>query len=196
MKPEQTSDKQTRHGCAVTAEVMPASTALRFVLDPANRVVPDVKQTLPVSEAIWLSPRRSVVQEACEKGIFRRLHPDARWEAALPQQVTWLLRRRLLELLHLARRSGAVTGGYEKVRSRLMRGDAAILLQAVDAAEDGKNKVAGLAKAHAVPIYEVLGRDELAAVTGRENQVHVALKPGGLTDEITALCRLLLAYET
>jgi hypothetical protein len=114
----------------------------------------------------------------------------------LAQQVEALALRRCLDLLGLARRAGAVVAGFEKVKAALRAGEVGLLVQAADAAEDGRHKIRALARAVApkTPVVQFCGAAELGAAVGREAVVHVGIAPGrfaaGLAREIQRLADL------
>ena len=114
----------------------------------------------------------------------------------LAQQVEALALRRCLDLLGLARRAGAVVAGFEKVKAALRAGEVGLLVQAADAAEDGRHKVQALARAVAprTPVMQFCSAAELGTAVGREAAVHVGIAPGrfaeGLAREIQRLAGL------
>ncbi len=161
---------------------------LRFVVGPDGGVVPDLDGKLP-GRGLWLSPRRDMIERACRRNLFARAaRAPVRAPADLAEQVARMLRRRCLDLIGLARRAGLVTAGYQKARSQLAAGRAGVLVQARDAAQGGREKLAALARATVPsgPVVEVFGAEELGRVLGRESAVHVVLAPGPLTDSFVA----------
>ena len=46
-----------------------------------------------------------------------------------------------MNLIALARRSGSAVAGFEKVMKTLAGGDVAVLLEAIDGADDGRKKL-------------------------------------------------------
>lgn len=177
-----------RRRCAVTRRVLDKSALIRFVRAPDGAVVPDIDQTLP-GRGVWVSAERALVAAACRKGILARTGrvPDdlaARCEAALAA--------RALALLGLARRAGRLAIGARAVRAALATGAAAVLVQARDAAADGRGKLERL-RAAAVPgcaAVTVFDRAELASGLGRD-AVHIAMHAGGLAEKFkTAAARL------
>lgn len=164
--------------CIVTGAVKPKESLLRFVVAPDGTVVPDLENTLP-GRGLWLSPRRDMIETALAKKSFARaarrkvtVPPD------LPDRVEALMRRRSLDLIGLARRAGAVTAGFEKVRALLRdeRQGAVVLLAACDASEDGRNKVRALAPE--VPLVDQFTGAELGAALGRDISVHAVVTRG------------------
>lgn len=179
--------------CALTRVQRPRERLLRFVVDPDGMVVCDAAARLP-GRGIWLSPERDVLNTAARKGVFARaakravIVPEdlsARAEAALAA--------RALQSIALARRAGAGVAGFEKVAAMLRSGRAGLLLTARDAAADGREKLARLARD--IPVIGLFGRDELGRIFGREAAVHVAVAAGDLADRIEVDCDRLAGFR-
>ena len=179
--------------CIVTGQVRPKAEMLRFVLSPAGEVVPDLGAGLP-GRGIWLSARRDVVNTALAKRLFARA---ARRAAIVPDdladRVEELLVRRCLDALGLARRAGQAVCGYEKVRAEIKARRAAAVIEARDAAADGRGKMRALATG--LPVVELFDAAELGGVFGRETAVHVAMAPGGLADRLLRETALLAGFR-
>lgn len=143
---------------------------------------------------LWLTARRDIVAEAVKKRLFARAaKAPVVVEAGLEDRIEALLARRCGELLGLARRSGAVLAGFVKVRAGLAKGEVAVLVEALDAAEDGRGKLGGAARG--LPIVSCLDARETGAAIGREHAVHVALKPGRLAELFLAEARRLAGFR-
>lgn len=179
--------------CVATGTVRPKDELLRFVVSPAGEVVPDIEQRLP-GRGIWLSARRDVVNTAVGKRLFAKA---ARRAVTAPEdladRVHAALLRRCLDALGLARRAGQAVCGFEKVKAELKAGRAAALVEARDAAEDGRAKMRALAPA--VPLVEVFDAAELGMPFGRDQAVHVALAPGGLARRLVREAGLLAGFR-
>jgi predicted RNA-binding protein YlxR (DUF448 family) len=151
---------------------------LRFVRAPNGAVVFDAAATLP-GRGMWLSPSGIVIEQAIKRGVFSRaakasvqVSPDLR------RDVEAALRRRLIELLGLARRSGLAVAGFVKGREWLTAGKAGIVVQAADGSAEecirfryGKD---------VGPVVSVLSGAELGHVFGRPIAVHVVVGAGRL----------------
>lgn len=184
--------------CAVTGEQLPQSAMIRFVVGPDAVVVPDFSGKLP-GRGIWLSPSRNVIEKACQKNAFARAAKTAaRPPEALLDQLEATLEKRCLHTLGLARRSGQLTAGFEKVKAWLSAGKVSVLFQAQDAAEDGKGKLRALARAvnPDLQIVELFDARQLGHALGRDAWVHVALGPGGIADSLVADVARLSAIRT
>ena len=124
-------------------------------------------------------PRRDIVERAVAKRAFARA---ARRPVEIPQglsdRVEVLLARRCCETLGLARRAGLAVAGFERVSEAVRRGDAALLLLALDGAEAGRRRLAGLAQG--IATAAVLDAAEIGAAFARERTVFVAVGSGPL----------------
>lgn len=179
--------------CIATGQVRPKGELLRFVVSPSGEVVPDLEHRLP-GRGIWLSGRRDVVNTALSKRLFAKA---ARRAVTVPEDLAdrleGLLCRRCLDAISLARRAGQAVCGFEKVKAELKAGRAAVLVEARDAAEDGKCKMRALASG--LPVVELFDAVELGAPFGRDQSVHVALTPGGLARRLTEEAALLAGFR-
>ncbi len=182
--------------CLASGQVLPKESLLRFVVGPESQVVPDFAERLP-GRGLWLLPRRDMMERACKKNLFARAAKrQVRLPSDLAEQVERLALGRCLEQLGLARRAGAVEIGFEKVKSALKADRIGLLLQASDAAADGREKLAGMARAVGgeTAILQFCGAAELGAALGREAAVHVGVARGrfaaGLQRDIERLAGL------
>jgi len=174
--------------CIVSRAVHPKQKLIRFVVGPDQTLVADLNERLP-GRGFWLSARRDALQAALKRGLFAKAaRAPVQVPEDLAERLTTALRRRCLELLGLARRAGLVTLGFERVHGTLAAGRAAVLIQAGDAAEGGRHKLAALARATLpdLPQVESFTAEELGRALGRDQAVHLALAPGGLTTQFLA----------
>ncbi|MCG8359185.1 MAG: RNA-binding protein [Kiloniellales bacterium] len=172
--------------CIVTGEIRPKRDLIRFVVAPDGRLHPDLKGELP-GRGLWVLAERAAMLKACASGAFAKA---ARRRVELPEDLPAMveqgLRRRCLELIGLARRSGPVAAGFEKARAALRAGKAAALIQAVDAAVQGRQRLSALAQAASpgLPEIALFTAVELGRPLGRDGQVHLVLGPGPVTDRL------------
>ena len=179
--------------CLVTREVKGRDQMIRFVLDPAGQVVPDVDGRLP-GRGMWLSAERNVLNRAAGANLFARAaRTPARVQANLAEQVERLLVGRALDCLGLARRAGQVAVGFEQVRTCLRSSSAAVLVAAADGAPDGRGKLRRLAPD--LPVITAFSGAELGAALGRERVVHLAVAPGRLAQRLLCYTRRLAGFR-
>jgi hypothetical protein len=173
--------------CIVTRAVLPEEKLVRFVIDPQGQVVPDVAAKLP-GRGMWVSADRKTLERAIGKGHFSRA---AKAPVAVTSDIVNRVERLLVERmcgdLGLARRSGQLTLGFDNVARALSGANPpTVLIEASDAAHDGRRKLRGMAKGAVPAVVDCLSRAELSLALGRENVVHAALKSGRLSERLAA----------
>jgi len=163
--------------CIATGEVQPKYGLIRFVAGPDDVVVPDILGKLP-GRGVYVAADRAALQRAVDKNLFARgLKQKVSVPPDLVDAVERQLVRRVVDLISLARKSGAAVAGYEKVKAWLDREDAEVLIQAIDGSGRGKSK---LSTPHFGRYIGWLTADELGMAFGRETVIHAALASGGL----------------
>lgn len=179
--------------CLVTGKVATKETLIRFVIGPDGMVTPDIDEKLP-GRGLWLSANRDVLNTACAKNTFARA---ARKRVVVPTDLTArveaLLSARCLNLIGLARRSGGVIAGFEKVKSLLSKQGVGILLAARDGADDGRKKIKAMAPE--TPLVSLFTSAELGGALGRETVVHAVVLPGKMARRLLNLCGKLEAFR-
>lgn len=185
---EEFSKSSPQRRCIVTREALDKAELIRFVLDPDGNVVPDLKGNLP-GRGLWVKAEAQTIAEAVKRNAFAKAaKTPAKAAKDLADQVAFLLKRQICDLIGLAKRGGMLVSGFEKVERRLRAGNVAILIEASDAADDGRAKLARLA-GNGVEIWTPLTGVELAQALGRETAVHVAVTPGGFATKLQAALR-------
>ncbi|WP_374654419.1 RNA-binding protein [Dongia sp.] len=174
--------------CIVTRQVMEKGRMIRFVAGPAGDIVPDLKGDLP-GRGFWVSADRETLTEAVRRHAFTKVTKgQAKADAGLPDRVAQLLERQLLDQLGLAKKSGQLVAGFDKVEAALRAGQVKFLLEASDGSSDGRGKLARLA-GPGVEIWAPLPSEALAPALGRLHAVHVAVKPGGMAERLRVTLR-------
>ncbi|HEY1504923.1 MAG TPA: RNA-binding protein [Stellaceae bacterium] len=183
----------TSRRCLLTGAVRPKTELLRFVVDPQGHIVPDIAGKLP-GRGLWLTAQRAIVAEASSKRVFARAaKAPVVVSEGLEDRVAALLAQRCIDILGLARRSGLAVAGFVRVKEALTAGKAALLVEATDAAADGQEKLAALARS--LPRVACLDARELGGAFGREQVMHVALGKGRLADLFIAEARRLQGFR-
>lgn len=168
--------------CIVTGESQPKAGLIRFCLSPEGMMVPDVLSRLP-GRGIYVTASREALDKAIAKGLFARaakqpvtLAPDmlALIEAQLVRRVT--------DYISMARKAGEAVCGFEKVKDWLNKDRAAILIQASDGSERGKEKL--FPPEGEGSLIGCLTSGELGLAFGRERAIHAALAAGRLTTRV------------
>lgn len=164
--------------CIATGEVQPKFGLIRFVAGPEGQIVPDINGKLP-GRGVYVAADRAALEKAVSKKLFSRgLKTQVQVSADLVDDVERQLVRRVVDLISLARKSGAAVAGYEKVKDWLSKEEAQILIQAADGSGRGKSK---LSTPHFGHYIGWLTADELGMAFGRQTVIHAALASGGLS---------------
>jgi len=167
--------------CIATGEVQPKYGLLRFVAGPDGQLVPDILGKLP-GRGVYVAADRAALEKAVAKKLFARgLKRQVKVPDGLVDEVEAQLSRRVIDLLSLARKSGAAVAGYEKVKTWLDKEEAQVLIQAVDGSGRGKSK---LSTPHRGKYIGWLTADELGMAFGRQTVIHAALASGGLAQRV------------
>jgi len=160
----------------------PQAELIRFVLDPDNRVVPDLAQKLP-GRGLWVSADAVILGKAVRTNAFAKVtRCRASVSPELADQVGLLLLKRCQRWLGQAKGAGVLQLGYFQVREALLQGAVSVLIQSSDAAENGKAKLASLAGE--MVVVTCFSRTELGAAVGRAAAVHMALTSGKITTRL------------
>ena len=168
--------------CIYTRETSSRVQMIRFAVSPDGVVVPDLEEKLP-GRGLWLTARGDIIRRACAENSFSKAaRRNVTVPADLPVRIAALLNRRCLDLIGLARRSGAAVAGFEKVRAALDAGDAALLIEATDGADDGREKLAR--RAAGIETLSMWTADQLGVPFGRDRVVHAAILANGLSDRL------------
>ncbi len=183
-------ESSTFRRCIVTRQALEKPAMIRFVIDPEGRVTPDLKERLP-GRGLWVTANRAILAQAVAKNAFAKAaRQSVRVSPDLADRVAELAKREVAELLGLAKKSGQLTAGFEKVEARLRAGRIGVLIAASDGAEDGRVKLARIAGS-GVEICAPLNAAELAQALGRDRAVHAAIRPGGIATRIAIASRRL-----
>ncbi len=182
---EATFARQRR--CIVTGDVVSEAELVRFVASPNREVTPDLAAKLP-GRGLWVRAQREILDRAVARGQFSRAAKEQLTAASdLADRVEMLLVARMSGDLGLARRSGFIVMGFDNVARALDEKKPPVaLVEASDAAPDGRRKLLGTALARGLSPYMIdcLTNGELSLALGRENVVHGALKSGRLSERL------------
>ncbi len=187
--------KSPSRKCIVTTKILAKEELVRFVLGPENTVYPDIDNKLP-GRGVWSILSEEAIKKTIQGKIFSKVFrkkvniPDN-----LDTQIENLLLHKLMNALSLAKKSGKVITGFEKVRIALKDDKVALLLSASDGSNDGKSKIASLMH-DKNNIYEVLTSGEMSEALGKENAVHVAIIKSGITGTVEKAISRLNKYRS
>jgi predicted RNA-binding protein YlxR (DUF448 family) len=162
---------------------LPKEAMIRFVLDPARNIVPDLAERLP-GRGMWLSAKADVIERAASRGAFSKA---TRGEVHVPPDLRARiedgLRGRVRDLVGFARRAGQAVSGWQASREWLHADRAGLMVQAADGSPAEKARLVGHRR---VPVVSPLDAAELGLPFGRDRAVHVAIARGRLAERIAA----------
>jgi uncharacterized protein len=178
---------------------------IRFVVGPDGFIVPDLKETLP-GRGLWVKSDSESLGVTIKKNLFSRAAKRAvKVPENLSELVQGLLKKRALEALGLARREGILISGFEKVATALKSSKMSSqkstkvswLIEALDGASDGRNKLMSTALTQDPPvkICGIFSNDELSLALGLENVIHLALPEGRKSQRFTREILRLKGFE-
>ena len=184
---------EVQRRCIVTGDSRDKGELVRFVVGPDDGLVPDIEGKVP-GRGLWVSADRQSLVTAVKKGLFSRA-ARRRVEAGeeIVGMVEALLRKRCLNLLGMGRKSGSVLTGFEKVKASIGAGNAVLIIEAKDGAEDGKRKLA--AARRGLPVIEEFSNHELSLALGRENVIHAAVTNSRLAKAFQNEVRRLVGIQ-
>jgi len=173
--------------CAATGERLSEDRLLRFALDPAGVVIPDVAAKLP-GRGVWTISTRDAVATAARKGGFARgFKRNVSASAGLADQAEALQAKRCLDFLGIARSAGDLILGADAVDMAIRKAKPAWLIEASDGAEDGRNKILGLAFGlwGRISVAGCFTSEELGVALGRDRVVHGLIPVGRIAHRWT-----------
>ena len=184
--------------CIVTGEVLPEAQLIRFVADGENRIVPDLAAKLP-GRGLWVKADHATIAKAVAKNLFARAaEAQVKADADLPNRCEKLLLASLRNSLGLARKSGELILGFEKLDQALRSPNPpAVLVEASDGAEDGQRKLVGaaLAGGHAPFVIGCFSAHELDLALGLNNVIHAGLRAGRSAERLVLDARRLEGFR-
>lgn len=177
----------------LSGTVLPVESLIRFCVSPTGELCPDLAHKLP-GRGVWVQADRGKIAEAVEKNLFRKA---ARKKVVYPEDligiVDSLFVARIRSLIGFAKKAGVLVTGFEKVAELLRKGRAVAVLEASDAAADGREKILRLCGS--VPVFDLLTAEQTAGASGAEICVHAALTEGGAADLLIAELRRFAAFR-
>lgn len=197
-KPKPSKKQEAERRCIATGETHPKAGLIRFVVGPEGQIGPDLAERLP-GRGIWVTGTREALEQAIAKKAFARsAKQQVQVSENLVDLVERLLEARTAETLGLARRSGELIMGLERVFETLDRDPVAALIEASDAGRDGSRRFHAKLKAAELtdlPLLKELTSGQMGLALGRLNVVHAALKKGRMQEKVLADFARLSAWR-
>ncbi len=168
--------------CIVTGKVLNKQDLLRFTVLPDGQLIPDFKKKLP-GTGIYVSASRDNLSVAVNKNIFSKvLKRNVKIAPDFIITVTTLLKQNGLQLISLSRKAGILRTGFDKVSDSLKKGRISFIIEAIDAGNDGHNKILSLARG--LEIFNIYTVEELDKALDKNNTVHLAFEKSEMANKI------------
>jgi len=182
-------------------EVRDPAQMIRFVLGPENVVYPDILGKLP-GRGTWVSATREDLDMAMNKGGFKRgFKGNAKLPEDLAAQVEAGLRKQVLSMIGMAKKSGKLFIGFDQVMTAARSDALGWRIEASDGAEGSRGKIRTLSKAVAREVELAMPRvigcfhsAELGAVIGRDAIIHCAVPHGRIAKSLGMTTRRLSGF--
>jgi predicted RNA-binding protein YlxR (DUF448 family) len=186
--PDRRGHKSRERKCLARNEVRDPADMIRFVRDPENKVVPDITGKLP-GRGVWVSADLENLEKAIKSGAFPR---GFKSKVTVPDDLVGLvedgLKRSVLGLLSMSKKSGRIALGVDQVIALARDGSLGLRIEAQDGAADGRGKIRTLSRAVArelerkdPPVIGCFTAHELGDIMGRDKLVHAGLGRGKLS---------------
>lgn len=183
--------------CIVTREILDQSEMLRFVAGPDGTICPDIRKKLP-GRGVWICCRRALVEEAAGKNIFARaLKAKCKVQPNLADLIDAQLQARCLDMLSLARKSGQLITGFDKISTKLATCDPAVLLHSTDGSIDGHTKLEGRFKRQNPQgsVIKLFTSQQMALALGGTNVIHAVITHGTMLQTVNEALYKLQKYR-
>jgi hypothetical protein len=177
-----TVELETRK-CVWTGQIKNKADLLRFVVLKDGTCLPDFNKKLD-GRGFYLSNSKKMLQELTEKKkpLNKILHKDVIIAENTPQIVEQILQKKALDAINLARKSGDLVLGFEKVKESVGKSTVAFVIKASDAGADGQHKIAE--KAKDLEQWSLFDIDTLSRTLNRENTVYLGVKKGPMSSMV------------
>jgi predicted RNA-binding protein YlxR (DUF448 family) len=189
--PDKRGHKSKERRCVALGEIRDPRDMVRFAKSPDNIVVPDIAGKLP-GRGVWVSADKVLMHKAIKSGAFAR---GFKSKVCLPEdlseQVEAGLRRSVLALISMAKKSGQIAVGFDQTIGMAREGALGLRLEAANGSSDGRSKIRTLSRAVArelelgdPPIIGCFTKTELGETMGRDKLVHAGIKRGKLCKKL------------
>ena len=124
--------------CSITKNMYPSENMIRFVLFPDNRYTLDLNHEFQGKEFFVLASKSTLARV---KDFVGDIDKEPQVDN-LVLRIDSIIVKRIVSLIALARKSGKVILGYDKIQRLLLRNKIELLLQAKDGSESRKSGLA------------------------------------------------------
>lgn len=166
--------ERTCTGCRAVHE---KTELIRYVCAPDGQLLVDYRSKLPGRGAYTCVDRECIVSAVKQNGFSRAFKkPISVVDSdALLLVVVQSLNARILNLIGMARKAGAIVSGSNSVLQELGKPTAHLLVVANDAAAGTADKILNKAKGCEVPDVKLFDKRKLGSAVGRDERSHLVV---------------------
>ena len=139
MKSIKNKNEIKKHFCSVTKKMYPSENMIRFVLFPDNKYTIDLNYEFQGKEFFIFASKSTLARIKDFVGDIYEKEPQVE---NLVTRIDSIIVKRIVSLIALARKSGKVILGYDKIQRLLLRNKIELLLQAKDGSESRRSGLA------------------------------------------------------
>lgn len=189
--PDRRGHKSRERRCVACNQVKDPADMIRFVKGPEDQVVPDIAGKLP-GRGVWVSAERELLQKAITTMAFARgFKSQVKLGDDLIASTEVGLKRSVLALLSMAKKSGKIVMGFDQAIGLAREGTLGLRIEASDGSADGRGKIRTLSRAIArelefadPPVIGCFNAETLGMSFGRAKLVHAGVKRGKLAKRL------------
>ena len=161
--------------CSITKNMYPSENMIRFVLFPDNRYTLDLNHEFQGKEFFVLASKSTLARV---KDFVGDIDKEPQVDN-LVLRIDSIIVKRIVSLIALARKSGKVILGYDKIQRLLLRNKIELLLQAKDGSESRRGGLA-LPKNQKHRVY-CLSQKELGIPFRKDNVSNIGFLKSSFT---------------
>ena len=165
-----------KHFCSITKKLYPSENMIRFVLFPDNKYTIDLNYEFQGKEFFVLASKSSL--QRIKDFVGDKYEKEPQVENLVPR-IDSIIVKRIISLIALARKSGKVILGYDKIQRLLLRNKIELLLQAKDGSESRRGGLT-LPKNQEKRVY-CLSQSELGIPFRKENVSNIGFLKSSFT---------------
>lgn len=176
-----------QRSCISCRKVLDQAMLVRYVLSPQGEVVVDYGRKLP-GRGVYTCIDKSCIEAAVKRRQFDRAFKgqnEKSREDMLLETLGEQIRKRILNLLGMARKSGTAISGSRAVAAELTgRKPPGLILLGEDLSPTISAKITSLADVREVPYFTLFAKETLGQVLGKGQRSVVAITNCPLSDTI------------
>ncbi len=164
---------------------LPASreSLIRFVRSEDGVVYPDLYEKLG-GRGVWLTNKKSVLQEALKKQLFnsKGFGKGTKANPEMPQIIENEMKAHVLSLIGLANKAGLIVFGFDKIKDAAGKQKMMLLFEASNGSEKEEDRLQFFLPD--VFVSKLFTKEELGSKIGRDFCVHIAVLSGKMAESL------------